>query len=120
SFYPATAYLVAAPLVWLPFLWAAALWAGIGTWACATALSRRGPWALLALASAPFLNALLLGQWSPILVGATAVPWLVGVWAAKPTIGAALFAAYPSRLALGVGAVLAAVSLALQPAWPEH
>lgn len=120
SFYPATAYLVAAPLVWLPFLWAAALWAGLGTWACATALSRRGLWALLALASAPFLNALLLGQWSPLLVGATAVPWLVGAWAAKPTIGAALFAAYPSRLALGVGAVLAAISLALQPDWPAH
>jgi hypothetical protein len=120
SFYPATAYLLAAPLAWLPFLWAAALWAGLGTWACSTALFRRGPWALLALGSAPFLNALLLGQWSPILVGATAVPWLVGAWAAKPTIGAALFAAYPSRLALGLGAILVALSLALQPDWPAH
>jgi hypothetical protein len=120
SYYPATAFLVAAPLTLLPFIWAQAVWAGLGTWAFAWAITRRGAWALLALASAPFLNAVLLGQWSPLLVGAAAIPWLAVVWAAKPTIGAALFVAYPSRLALAIGVGLVALSLVVRPDWPAH
>jgi hypothetical protein len=120
SYYPATAFLVAAPLIWLPFIWAQAAWAGLGTWAFASAMSRRGAWGFLALASAPFLNAVLIGQWSPLLVGASAFPWLAVVWAAKPTIGAALFVAYPSRLALAIGVGLVALSLAIRPDWPAH
>jgi hypothetical protein len=120
SFYPATAFLVAAPFVWLPFLWAKVAWVGVGTWAFVTAMTRRGWWGLLALASSPFLNAVLLQQWSPLLVGGTALPWLSVAWAGKPTLGAALFIAYPSRRAawLGLGVVL--LSLAFSPDWPAR
>jgi hypothetical protein len=46
------------------------------------------------------------------------VPWLGFFWVAKPTIGPALFLAYPSwRAALGCAVVLVA-SLILLPHWP--
>jgi hypothetical protein len=120
SYYPATAFLVAAPFVWLPFLWAKVAWVGLGTWAFVTAISRRGWWGLLALASSPFLNAVLLQQWSPLLVGGTALPWLSLAWAAKPTLGAALFFAYPSRKAAWLGIGLVVLSLAISPDWPAR
>lgn len=120
SYYPATAFLVAAPFVWLPFLWAKVAWVGVGTWAFVTAMTRRGRWGLLALASSPFLNAVLLQQWSPLLVGGTALPWLSLAWAAKPTLGAALFVAYPSRRAVWLGLGLLVLSLALRPDWPAR
>lgn len=118
--YPATALLLLAPVTWLPLVWAKAVWAGLATWAFAAAVSRKGYWGLLAIGSAPFCNAVLLGQWSPLLVAAAVLPWLTVVWAAKPTIGAALFAAYPSKrsVVLGVGLLLA--TLALSPTWPAH
>jgi hypothetical protein len=120
SYYPATAFLVAAPFVLLPFLWAKVAWVGLGTWAFATAMTRRGWWGLLALASSPFLNAVLLQQWSPLLVGGTALPWLSLAWAAKPTLGAALFVAYPSRRAAWLGLGLVVLSLAIMPDWPAR
>jgi hypothetical protein len=120
SYYPATAFLVAAPFVWLPFLWAKVAWVGVGTWAFVTAMTRRGGWGLLALASAPFLNAVLLQQWSPLLVGGTAIPWLSLAWAAKPTLGAALFVAYPSRKAAWLGLSLVVLSLVISPDWPAR
>jgi hypothetical protein len=120
NYYPATAFLFAAPLTLLPFTWAQIAWAALSGWAFTRAVSRQGLWGLLAIASAPFLNALLLGQWSPLLVGAVAVPWLALAWAAKPTIGAALFTAYPSRHAVWLAVGLLALSLALRPDWPVH
>jgi len=120
NYYPLTAFLVAMPVVGLRLVWAQVLWATFGAAAFAFAVSRRGAWGLLALASAPFLNAVLLGQWSPLLAGASAIPWLAFVWAAKPTIGAALFAGYPSRRAAVLCVALLAVPLAVRPHWPAE
>ena len=52
--------------------------------------------------SAPAIQALFSGQWSPWLTAAIGLPWLGFMWAAKPTIGATLFAGWPSRWALGL------------------
>jgi hypothetical protein len=46
------------------------------------------------------------------------IPGLGFVWAAKPTIGAALFAGWPSRSALIGGGLFVIASLILIPAWP--
>ena len=119
-YYPLTAAVVALPLAPLPLPLAHSVWTGAGAAALTYALLGRGWWALLALATPAALNALFLGQWSPLLVGATALPWLGFAWAAKPTLGLALFAAYPSRMALVSIGVAGLVSLAIFPSWPAH
>ena len=117
-YYPLTAVVPIVPLTAFPLIEAQALWVGLGTGVLGYALTARGWWALLAFASAPCLNAFLLGQWSPLLVGASAVPWLGFLWATKPTIGLAYLAAWPSRKAVIGVLLLTALSLALDPTWP--
>jgi hypothetical protein len=68
--------------------------------------------------SAPAIQAMFSGQWSPWLTAAVGLPWLGLVWAAKPSIGLALFAGWPSRRALIGGFVLLILSLILVPNWP--
>jgi hypothetical protein len=70
------------------------------------------------LVSAPALQNVLLGQWSPWLTAAVGLPWLGVVWAAKPTIGLALFAGWPSRWAFFGGLAVLVLSLLLLPHWP--
>jgi hypothetical protein len=72
----------------------------------------------MALGSAAFLHAFFVVQWSPLLLAGLAAPWLGFVWAAKPTIGAALFVGWPSKQALIGGVLLVLVSLAVMPSWP--
>jgi hypothetical protein len=114
-FYPLTAPLIVAPLALLPNDLArclfAAITAGLLAW-----LTR--PPLRIALLSASFANALVLNQWSPLLVLGAVVPALGCLWAVKPTIGAALFAAYPSKRAAVGGVALVGVALAFMPAWP--
>ena len=116
--YPLPAVLLAVPVAWLPLDLARAAWAGIGAGCLAAAGLRYGRGLPVALLSASFGNALALGQWSPIATAAVALPLLGAVWVAKPTIGAALLAAYPSRVALlGVAGLLVS-SFAVWPGWP--
>jgi hypothetical protein len=89
---------------------------GVAAFAAAALRYRRGlPQALL---SASLLNAVAQGQWSPLLVAAAVLPWLGFAWTAKPTIGGALFAAYPSRAATWGAAAMVLVSLLAWPTWP--
>jgi hypothetical protein len=55
-----------------------------------------------------------------LLVAAVACPWLGFVWAAKPTIGAALFAGWPSKQAAIGCIVLLLLSFLLIPGWPTQ
>jgi hypothetical protein len=75
-------------------------------------------WRRWIVVSAPALEAVLIGQWSPWLTAAVGLPWLGVVWAAKPTIGVTLFAGWPSRKALAGGLALLILSLILLPHWP--
>jgi hypothetical protein len=119
-YYPVTAAVLALPFTFFPSEIAQSLWGGLGTAAFAYALTRRGWWPLLALAGMPYLNAFAIGQWSLLMAGASALPWLGAAWAAKPTIGAAFFAAWPSRRAIAGMGVLLGVSLLLAPGWLPH
>jgi hypothetical protein len=71
----------------------------------------------VALLGASFLSAVILGQWSPLLVAGVVVPWLGAVLVAKPTIGAALFAGYRNTSAMLAGAGFLAMSLVIAPDW---
>jgi hypothetical protein len=117
--YPGPAVLIAAPFALLPLQSALWLWAGIGTGGLTWALLGRGWWGLLGLGSAFYLHALISLQWSPLLTAAIGLPALGFVWAAKPTIGTALFAGWPSRAAV-IGAFgLTALSFVVIPGWVQ-
>jgi hypothetical protein len=66
-------------------------------------------------ASMAYLWALQGSQWTPLLTAATAFPALGWVFAAKPTMGAALWLAYPSKRGLIAAATLTALALAVCP-----
>jgi hypothetical protein len=117
-YYPLTAIVVGIPFAGLPFDWARVLWAAVSGSAFAWAALRYGRGLPTALLSANFLNAVIQGQWSPLLTAAAVLPALSWLLAAKPSIGAALFAAFPSRRAVIGGLALLAIALALSPTWP--
>jgi hypothetical protein len=114
-YYPLPAVLLALPLATLPEPVARILWATAT--GAVFAYGVRGP-ARYAALSASFLVCLLLGQLAPVLMAAAAVPWLGFLWAAKPSLGLALFLAYPSRQAAFGCVLFLLISLALFPAWP--
>jgi hypothetical protein len=117
-YYPLPAVLLLLPLAPLSIEVARAVWAGVGIaafTAAALGYQRGLPPALL---SASLLNAVAQGQWSPLLVAAAVLPWLGFAWAGKPSIGGALFAAYPSRAATWGATALVLVSLIAWPTWP--
>jgi hypothetical protein len=119
-YYPATATALTAPLGLLSPRLSGALWSGSGLALLAFVLTRRGWWGLAALASVPVVGAVLLGQWSPWLSAAAGLPALTLVWVAKPNIGLAMFAGWPSRRAVIGAALLVLVSVAVAPTWPRE
>jgi hypothetical protein len=120
QFYPLTALLLLVPLAPLPNELARVAWAVVGGVALALAARRYGRGLPAALLSANFLNAVILGQWSPLLTASAVVPVLGIAWAAKPTIGAAIFVSFPSRRGLIAAVLLLLVSLLVFPTWPWH
>ena len=117
--YPMTAIVAVLPLALLPLRWADPLFVGLGfglfTWAI-TARRLATP-ALVALVSLGALMALQTSQWSLLLTGAALVPAVGWLLIAKPTIGLALFAAYPHwKTAIGCLGLLI-LSFLVWPAW---
>jgi hypothetical protein len=117
-FYPFSALLLFAPFALLPELPARIGWAMLQGGVLAWAAARYRPVLLIGLLSASYLDALVLGHFSPLFTAAALVPTLGFVWAAKPTLGAAFFAAFPSRQAAAGMLGITVVSLALMPRWP--
>lgn len=72
---------------------------------------------LIVFYSFPFLMALQQAQWSLPLAGAALVPTFGFLLVGKPTIGLALFAAYPHVTTAIRCALLGLVSLAIFPNW---
>jgi hypothetical protein len=114
-YYPGTAAVLMAPFGALPHQFAAALFTSLGLGLLVWSVQGWRRWIVL---SAPALEALLLGQWSPWLTAAAGLPWLGFIWAAKPSIGVPLFAGWPSRWALYGGLGVVILSLVLLPHWP--
>ena len=116
--YPMPAVLIALPFVLLSPIDAAWFWCvlGVATFIVAC-LYRRREW-LGMLLSPCLLTAVVLVQWSPLLVAGILLPPLAVLYAAKPTIGLALLAGWPSRWAVLGGLALGLVALLLVPTWP--
>jgi len=119
-YYPLLAALVTLPLVGLAAVPSAAAFVGLSSAALAYVVTRDGFGfrGLLVFASVPYLTAAVLGQLTPLIVAAGFIPALQWVYAAKPTIAAALFAARPSLRGAALAVLLLLVSLILLPHWP--
>jgi hypothetical protein len=119
-FYPLPAVLLVLPFSALPLVAARVLWAmmSAGLFMYAAQRTARPLW--IGALSASFLQAIVLGQWSPLLTAGAVLPWVGAAWVAKPTVGLALFAGWPRRQAVIGGALLVLASLVVDPLWPLH
>lgn len=115
--YPLPAALAAIPLAHFSAAAAGIIFSVVAGAAFAWALLEHGYGPLFGFLGMPLHAAAEAVQWSPLLSGALAATPLAVFWVAKPTVGAAMFAARPTRWALGGGIVLCGLSFALQPTW---
>lgn len=119
--YPGPAVLVASTLSWISAIHATLALGALATWWFAwrvTATRLLTP-PLVVFVSLPWFWGIMLGQWSPLMTASIATPAVFGVLlACKPTLGAALWCAYPSPRALWAAAVITLISLLLMPSWP--
>ena len=115
--YPLPAAIVATPFSFLRPEIAGALFIGLSSALLAWALLRDSPYRLPLFLSAPFVQAAILGQWSPLLAAAALLPALQMFAAAKPTIGLAAWLYKPSLKGIIGGLVLVAIAFVVQPGW---
>jgi hypothetical protein len=116
-YYPLTAAVVATPVAFLSEHWAMVLVGALSCFVLAWALMEFGYASLLAFGSFSVWEAVQVVQWSPLMAGAYVIPPLALILAAKPTVGAAMFAAKPSRWALVGGVVVTTIAFIVQPQW---
>ena len=118
ALYPATSYLIFAPIAWLPLALSGGAFVAAGSALAAWGVSRTGMARATLFVSAPFLLAVSLGQWSPLLLGAILVPGASWLLVAKPNIGLAAWLATPRwKTALAI-LLFTALSVAIYPSWP--
>lgn len=116
--YPMPALLIAVPFtIFSPYV-AGALFFGIGSGALAFGITRDGYARLPLFLSAPFFVAAYVAQWSPLIMAAFLIPWILPLAFAKPNLGIALGVAYPSIRVFAAAAVVYALSLFILPKWP--
>jgi hypothetical protein len=119
-FYPMPAIVALLPIAWLPSLWADAVFVALATGACAWLIVREGRVAPLVwmLPSFAYLNAVERAQWSPAILASVLLPSLGWLAAAKPSIAAAIWLAYPSRRVLLLAAGFTIAVTLIMPWWP--
>ena len=98
-YYPLPAMLAVTPLATVPVHAARSLFTGVGVAVLVYAITRDGLARLLVLASVPFLHAVQVAQWSPLLTAMYFLPALGWLVAVKPNIGVAAeyTAQYPAE-----------------------
>jgi hypothetical protein len=119
-YYPLPAAILALPLASLSWLQATAVASAVTAALLAWMWSRSGLIGILLLVSPSVLMAVAEAQWSAFFTAALIWPVLGFLLPAKPTIGAAVFAARPSWRAFVGSLALIAISLAVQPDWPRE
>lgn len=118
-FYPLPALILTIPVAWLPMWLAGGLTLGVAGGVLAFLLSREGWGRFWIFATPSYIMALVVGQWSPLLMIA-ALSGSAGVFAAaKPTIGAAVLAYKPSWRPIAAALLLTIGSVILMPSWPR-
>ena len=118
--YPLPAGVIAIPLAPLPIGTATLLFSALGGFALAWALMEYGYGPLLGFFSMPVRAAFEVVQWSPLLAAAATVAPLGILLVAKPTLGAAILFARPSRWAFIGAAVFGGIALLVEPRWVQH
>jgi len=115
--YPLPALLLTVPFTFIPLAVARALFAGIGAAAFTFVVTARGRWTLYLLISGAMLWSWIDVQWPPLLMAAALVPNFSWMLAAKPTLGLALWCAYPNRKAVIWGLVFVGLCFLVRPGW---
>lgn len=116
--YPLPTVLAVVPFARFSLAAAGGMMMSISAALLAFVLTRDGWHRLWMLASAPFVMAISLGQWSPLITVAALEPALGALATLKPNIGLAAFAYRPSRRMVVGSAVVVALSLIVSPRWP--
>ncbi len=116
--YPLPTILTVVPFARLSMAAAGGCVMGISSALLAFVLTRRGWHRLWMLASAPFVMAINLGQWSPLVTIAALEPALGALVSLKPNIGLAAFAYRPSIRTVIAAVVIFALTLLVLPRWP--
>ena len=116
--YPLTSVLAAVPTARLSLAAASGIMMGLSAALLAFSLTRTGWSRLWMLASAPFVMAVNLGQWSPLITVAALEPALGFLATLKPNLGLAVFAYRPSAKMVIGSALALAISIAVLPRWP--
>jgi hypothetical protein len=119
-YYPLTAVLSVAPLAPIPRPIAGVLFAAIASGAFVWASTHKSIAPAVVITSASAALAAETVQWSPLLGAAFGIPWLGFVLCAKPTVGFAIWAARPTKVAFFEILALVAASLLLFPGWPAE
>ena len=117
-FYPFTALLMIVPFATFKLATATGLFIGLSSAALAYCITRDGLWRIHVFASASFVFAATVGQFSPLLMLMAFSPRFGFLAAVKPNIGLALFMRRPTVLAVVGSLALLALSIAIFPTWP--
>lgn len=117
-YYPLPAVVLVLPLAWLPLPAARLAFTALCGFVAGAGLWRLRPAGLVALASAPFVASAIKGQFTSALTGASLIPSLGFLLAAKPTVGLSLWLARPTRRAAVVAVAFMVATVALWPSWP--
>jgi hypothetical protein len=120
-FYPLTTAIAMLPFSFLPVVAARVIFVVTSATVFTYAITDRGTARLPVLLSLSFMYAVAAAQWTPLLAAAFVLPWWAWVLPLKPNVGGAVAVAAPQRTVLPVaataGALLLAVSFAVQPSW---
>jgi hypothetical protein len=117
--YPMPAVILSVPFAFLPLPLARALFVAVGTVLFTWAVLERGTWRLYLVVSGAMYWSWIPVQWAPVLIGSVLTPGLAWILAAKPTMGFALWVAYPRRSAIIGGLLLVGLGFLLQPHWVQ-
>jgi hypothetical protein len=118
--YPLPALLVTIPFTYVPLPLARGIFAAVGTAAFTYVVTRRHRWTLYFLISGAMLWSWMVVQWTPLLIAAVLTPSLSWLLPVKPTLGFALWTAWPSRKAVFGGLLFVAISLVVWPGWVQE
>jgi hypothetical protein len=118
--YPLPALLFSAPFTFLPLPLARGLFAALGAAAFTWVVTRRSRWTLYFLLSGAMLWSWVDVQWPPLLIAAVLTPGFSWLLAIKPTLGFALWVAYPNRTAVIGGLLFVGLSLLVWPGWIQE
>jgi hypothetical protein len=117
-YYPFTTVLAAVPLAALAVPVACALFFGLSSGLLAFLITADGLWRLHVFASAPFVTAAALSQFSPLVMVMALLPAAGFLAVLKPNLGMALLAYRPSWRTLLACAAVVGLSLIALPTWP--